>query len=152
MARITKVDYYLNFAADAAMRGTCLRRNYGAVIVKDDAIVSTGYNGAPRGLLNCCDIGECERIKANVPSGQRYELCRSVHAEQNAIIHAGRDKTMNSTMYIAGFDVATGQPVDSIPCDLCKRFILNAGIALLYISCANGDILRIVPAEEWKNM
>lgn len=147
--RISKTDYYLNIAYDVAKRGTCLRRNYGAVIVKDDAIVSTGYSGAPRGYANCCDIGSCEREALNVPSGERYELCRSVHAEQNAIIHAGRDRTLGSVMFLAGQDAKTHFPVDAYPCSLCQRFIVNAGIKEVHVGCANGASSIIIPEYDW---
>lgn len=140
-----KVDYYLNIALDVASRGTCLRRNYGAVIVKDDAIVSTGYTGAPRGLPNCCDRGVCEREEQGIPSGERYELCRSVHAEMNAIINAGREKTLGATLYLAGYDVTTGQLLDAQPCFLCKRIILNAGIYKVVSRCQDGSSQAIIP-------
>lgn len=141
-----KNDYYLNIALDVASRGTCLRRNYGAVIVKDDAIVSTGYTGAARGLPNCCDLGVCEREAQNVPQGERYELCRSVHAEMNAIINAGRDKCLGATLYLAGFDVASGKLLDAQPCFLCKRIILNAGIYKVICRGSDGSYCTIIPA------
>lgn len=129
MNRIGKVEYYLNIAREASRRGTCLRRNYGAVIVQNDRIVSTGYTGAPEGRFNCCDLGKCKRVEMNIPSGQRYELCQSVHAEQNAIISAGREKTLGSTLFLYGFEVETGKSVKfAEPCLFCERFILNAGI------------------------
>lgn len=140
-----KTDYYLNIALDVASRGTCLRRNYGAVIVKDDSIVSTGYSGAPRGLPNCCDLGVCERENQNIPSGERYELCRSVHAEMNAIINAGRDKTLGATLYLAGYDVKTGGLLDAEPCFLCKRIIVNAGLYKVVCRSADGSSWGIVP-------
>lgn len=143
--RPTKNDYYLNIALDVASRGTCLRRNYGAVIVKDDAIVSTGYTGAPRGLPNCCDMGCCNREEQGIPSGERYELCRSVHAEMNAIINAGRAKTLGATLYLAGFDVKSGTLIDAEPCFLCKRIILNAGIFKVICRNADGSSWGIVP-------
>jgi dCMP deaminase len=143
--RPSKTDYYLNIALDVASRGTCLRRNYGAVIVKDDAIVSTGYSGAARGLPNCCDLGVCEREIRNVPPGERYELCRSVHAEMNAIVNAGRDKTLGATLYLAGYDVKSGELVDAEPCFLCKRIILNAGIYKVICRSQDGSFWGIVP-------
>jgi dCMP deaminase len=131
--RPNKTQYYLNIAQAVALRGTCLRRNYGAVIVKNDVIQSTGYTGSPRGELNCCDNPEgCLRIKLNVPSGERYELCKSVHAETNAIISAGRDKCIDATMYLVGINAiptANERLVSSPkPCDMCRRLIINAGI------------------------
>ena len=110
MQRISKENYYLNIAQTVLERATCLRRVYGAIIVKNDEIISTGYNGAPRGRRNCVDMGYCTRERLQVPRGERYELCRSVHAEANAIISASRDKTMGATMYLAGRDAKTGAP------------------------------------------
>jgi deoxycytidylate deaminase len=103
--RTGKDDYYLNIALEVSKRGTCLRRNYGAVIVNYDEIISTGYTGAPRGTRNCVDIGYCVRSDMGVPSGERYELCRSVHAEMNAVIHASRRAAMGGTMYLMGMDI-----------------------------------------------
>lgn len=143
--RPSKIDYYLNIALDVASRGTCLRRNYGAVIVKDDTIVSTGYTGAPRGLANCCDLGVCERQRMNIPSGERYELCRSVHAEMNAIINAGREKTLGSTLYLTGYEVETGELIDADPCFMCKRIILNAGIYKVICRKSDGTYLSVIP-------
>ena len=97
--RIDKTNYYLDIAQTVAERSTCLRRKFGAVIVKNDSIISTGYNGAPRGRKNCCDLGECLREKYEIPSGERYELCRSVHAEANAIIAASREETLGADLY-----------------------------------------------------
>ena len=127
--RPSKDEYYLGFAKAAAIRGTCLRRNYGAVIVKNDEIISTGYTGAPRGRYNCNEIGKCVRMKKGVPSGQRYEMCRSVHAEMNAIISASRDKMIGATLYLYGWDVEHNcEKTDPVPCSLCERMIINAGI------------------------
>ena len=129
MKRIDKNNYYLDLAEAEAERATCLRRKWGAVIVKDDEIISTGYNGAPRGRKNCTDIGTCIREELNIPRGERYELCRSVHAEQNAIISAARKDMLGSTLYEVGVDVKTGKYVEnSMPCAMCKRFIINSGI------------------------
>ena len=129
MKRIDKNNYYLDLAEAASERATCLRRKCGAVIVKDDEIISTGYNGAPRGRKNCTDIGTCIREELNIPRGERYELCRSVHAEQNAIISAARKDMLGSTLYEVGVDVKTGKYVEnSMPCAMCKRFIINSGI------------------------
>ena len=129
MSRISKDEYYLNIAKVVSERGTCLRRNYGAIIVKNDEIISTGYTGAPRGEPNCCDINQCERQKLNIPSGERYELCKSVHAEQNAIISASRRDMIGSTLYLYGYDKETNKEIDNpLPCTICKRLIKNAGI------------------------
>ncbi len=129
MKRIDKNNYYLDMAEAALERSTCLRRKYGAVIVKNDEIISTGYNGAPRGRKNCTDVGTCIREELNIPRGERYELCRSVHAEQNAIIAAPRKDMIGATLYITGVDAKTGEYVENgMPCSLCKRFIINSGI------------------------
>ena len=129
MKRIDKNNYYLDLAESALERSTCLRRKWGAVIVKDDEIVSTGYNGAPRGRKNCTDVGTCIREELNIPRGERYELCRSVHAEQNAIISASRKDMLGATLYITGVDAKTGKYVENgMPCAMCKRFIINSGI------------------------
>lgn len=134
MERIDKTNYYLDIAETVTERATCLRRCWGAVIVKNDEIISTGYNGAPRGRKNCTDIGFCVREKLNVPRGERYELCRSVHAEQNAIISAARRDTIGATLYIVGVDAKTREYVEkSMPCAMCKRTIINSGIEKVII-------------------
>lgn len=128
MERISKELYYLGIAKAVAQRSTCLRRQYGAVIVRNDEIIATGYNGSPRGEPNCCDLGECWRESQNVPHGEKYEACKSVHAEMNAIISASRNQMIGSTLYLAGFE--NGEPMtDPKPCDICRRLIQNAGIA-----------------------
>ena len=127
MQRISKQEYYLSIAAEVAKRSTCLRRQYGAVIVKNDEIVSTGYNGAPRGEDNCCDVGTCWRERNNIPHGEQYEKCVAVHAEQNAIISASRNDMLGGTLYLAGFE--DGKPIQNAePCLICRRLIKNAGI------------------------
>ena len=134
MKRIDKNNYYLDIAESALERSTCLRRKWGAVIVKDDEIISTGYNGAPRGRKNCTDVGECIREKLNIPRGERYELCRSVHAEQNAIISAKRQDMIGSTLYLVGINASDDKYVaSSMPCSMCKRFIINSGISKIVI-------------------
>ena len=134
MKRIDKNNYYLDIAESALERSTCLRRKWGAVIVKDDEILSTGYNGAPRGRKNCNDLGKCIREELNIPRGERYELCRSVHAEQNAIISASRKDMISSTLYLVGIDAKTNKYVEnSMPCSMCKRFIINSGIKTIII-------------------
>ena len=128
--RTNKINYYLDIAEIVLERGTCLRRNFGAVIVKNDGIVSTGYTGAPRGRKNCIDIGVCVRQKLNIPRGERYELCRSVHAEMNAIINAPRNEMIDAALYLVGKEVNTDTYVcNPAPCSMCKRLIINAGIA-----------------------
>ena len=132
--RIDKTNYYLDIAETVLERGTCLRRKYGAVIVKNDEIISTGYAGAPRGRKNCDELGYCAREELNIPRGERYEMCRSVHAEQNAIISAARKDLIGSTLYLVGKEVTNNDYVKNAnPCILCKRFILNAGIKKIVI-------------------
>ena len=134
MKRIDKNNYYLDIATSALERSTCLRRKWGAVIVKDDEIISTGYNGAPWGRKNCTDLGKCIREELEIPRGERYELCRSVHAEQNAIISAPRSSMIGSTLYLVGIDAKTGNYVEnSMSCSMCKRFIINSGIKKIVI-------------------
>ena len=128
------MNYYLDIAETVLERGTCLRRNYGAIIVKNDAIISTGYVGAPRGRQNCIDMQMCVRETLKVPRGERYELCRSVHAEQNAIINAAREDMIGAAMFLVGKDAKTGAYVENAcACSLCKRMIINAGIIKLVI-------------------
>jgi dCMP deaminase len=121
-----KESYYLGIAIAVARRSTCLRRQYGAIIVKNDEIIATGYNGAPRGESHCCDTGVCWREAHNVPHGEQYEKCVSVHAEQNAIISAARSEMIDSTMYLVGIE--DGNVIPGVPCDICRRMIRNAGI------------------------
>jgi len=148
MERICKETYYLDIAETVLKRGTCLRRNYGAVIVKNDELVSTGYSGAPRGRKNCCDLGECTRAKQNIPRGERYELCRSVHAEANAIIAAEREKMLGATLYLTGHDGEGGLLSDAYPCAMCQRLIINAGITRVICRTAPDKYL-VVPVREW---
>ncbi len=148
MERRDKINYYLDIAETVIERGTCIRRNFGAIIVKNDEIISSGYVGAPRGRKNCCDLKYCTREKLNVPRGERYELCRSVHAEQNAIISAERSKMLGSTMYLVGKTYETGEYVSkSNPCALCKRMIINAGIKDLYIRDSKDEYRHIEVQE-----
>lgn len=125
--RPSKKDYYLGIAASVAKRSTCLRRRYGAVIVKDDVIIATGYNGAPRGEENCSDVGNCWREENNIPSGERYESCKSVHAEQNALLSAGREAN-GATLYLYGEEKDCLPVIGPKPCDICRRLIVNSGI------------------------
>ncbi len=149
MERVSKNEYYLDIAETVSERSTCMRRRFGAIIVKNDVIVSTGYNGAPRGRKNCCDLGTCYRDKMGVPRGERYELCRSVHAEANAIIAAPRDQMIGSTLYICCTDPKTGAVVPGTDsCMMCKRLILNAGIATVIIRDAVGEH-RVIDASGW---
>ena len=151
MDRIDKINYYLEIADTVLKRGTCLRRNYGAVIVKNDEIISTGYTGAPRGRTNCIDLGYCAREKLNIKSGEKYELCRSVHAEQNAVISAARKDTLGSTMYMVGRDAKTGKLVGYIDsCSMCKRVVINAGIDKVIVKDENTkEGYRIINVQDW---
>ena len=149
MERRDKINYYLDLAEIVGQRGTCLRRHYGAVIVKNDEVISTGYVGAPRGRKNCSDLGVCIRQKMNVPRGERYELCRSVHAEANAIISASRGKMIGSTLYLVGKEADTGKYVkNSNSCSMCKRMIINAGIDRVYIRDSK-DEYRMIQVQQW---
>ena len=152
MERRDKTNYYLDLAEMVAQRCTCLRRHYGAVIVKNDEVISTGYVGAPRGRKNCTDIGECIRRKMGVPRGERYELCRSVHAEANAIISASRDKMIGSSMYLTGKEVDTGNYIENASsCSMCKRLIINAGIEKVYIRDTKEDYRTIIVSDWVEN-
>ena len=149
MERVDKNNYYLDIAETVIERGTCLRRNYGAIIVKNDEIVSTGYTGAPRGRKNCCNIGVCVREKLEIPRGQRYELCRSVHAEANAIISASRNEMINASLYLVGKEASNGEYVkNASSCAMCKRMIINAGIKQVVIRDTKNDF-RIIDTEDW---
>lgn len=149
MERRDKTNYYLDIAETVSKRGTCLRRNFGAIIVKNDEIISTGYSGAPRGRKNCSDLGFCRREQLNIPRGTRYELCRSVHAEANCIISASRRDMIDSTLYLVGIDVKTGNLVPNAnSCSMCKRLIINAGIAKVIIRDTQ-DSYRIVHVKDW---
>jgi dCMP deaminase len=130
MERKDKINYYLDIAETVLERSTCLRRKYGAIIVLNDEIISTGYNGAPRGRRNCHDLNFCMRDSLNIPTGERYELCRAIHAEANAIISASRRDMIGATLYLAGRNGKTGELLtDTTPCMMCRRFIINAGIS-----------------------
>lgn len=149
MPRRDKTNYYLDIAQSVLERGTCLRRNFGAIIVRDDEIVSTGYVGAPRGRKNCSDLGFCTREKLNIPRGERYELCRSVHAEANAIISASRNRMIGATMYLVGVDYKTKQVVpDASSCAMCKRMIINAGIEKVVVRTSQ-DEYKVIQVQDW---
>ena len=149
MERRDKTNYYLDLADVVSKRGTCLRKQYGAVIVKNDEVISTGYVGAPRGRKNCSDLGYCIRQQMNIPRGERYELCRSVHAEANAIISAERERMIGSTLYLTGREVATGEYVaNSNSCSMCKRMIINAGIEKVVIRDTENEY-RVINVQEW---
>jgi dCMP deaminase len=145
--RISKVEHYLGIADAVSKRGTCLRRNYGSVIVKDDHIVSTGYNGAPRGRVNCCDLGKCYRQEHNIPQGERYECCRSVHSEMNAVINASSEEMKGATLYLVGHE-NDGSLTDANCCMMCKRVIINSGISHVVLRQSNGSF-KTVDVSEW---
>ena len=149
MERISKENYYLDIAQTVLERATCLRRVYGAIIVKNDEIISTGYNGAPRGRANCSDMGYCSREAMRVPRGERYELCRSVHAEANAIISASRRDMVGGTIYLVGRDARTGALLgDATSCMMCRRMVINAGLARVVIRRTPTEF-DVVDVEEW---
>ncbi len=147
--RTSKQNYYLDIADAVLERSTCLRRKYGAIIVRNDEIISTGYNGAPRGRRNCSDIGECTREKLHIPSGERYELCRSVHAEANAIISASRRDMIGGTLYLVGRDAKSGELLhDTTSCAMCRRMIINSGIERVVCRIGESD-LTVTDVQEW---
>jgi len=152
MKRPDKDHYYLYIAKEIARRSTCLRRLFGAVIVKNDQIISTGYAGAARGTVNCSDLGVCPRQQANIPRGERYELCRSVHAEMNAIIHAARSEMIDSTLYLAGMDANDGLIIEEArPCRICTRLIINAGIKTVKVLDKNDKVRTFEISEFIEN-
>lgn len=149
MDRISKENYYLDIAQTVLERATCLRRVYGAIIVKNDEIISTGYNGAPRGRANCSDLGYCSREAMNIPRGQRYELCRSVHAEANAIISASRRDMVGGTIYLVGRNAATGELLsDATSCSMCRRLVINSGLERVVIRKTPTEF-EVVNVSDW---
>ncbi len=148
--RRDKHNYYLDIAQTVCERSTCLRRQYGAIIVKNDSIVSTGYSGAPRGRKNCCDLGKCLRTEMNIPRGERYELCRSVHAEANAIINAARSDMLGATLYLVGVELPSGELTpNAYSCSMCQRLIINAGISQV-INRVTHDEYEVVDVQrDW---
>jgi dCMP deaminase len=150
MGRIDKENYYLDIAETVLERATCLRRCYGAIIVQNDEIVATGYNGAPRGRKNCVDLGHCTRETLKVPSGERYELCRSVHAEANCIISAARGEILGATLYMACKNPSTGELIPgSTSCSMCRRLIINAGIQKVVIRDTPTQYRVVDVQREW---
>ena len=149
MDRVSKENYYLDIAEIVSERSTCLRRRFGSIIVKNDSIVATGYNGAPRGRKNCSDLASCKREEMNIPRGERYELCRSVHAEANAIISASRRDMLGATLYLAGRDMKTGDLIENPQsCSMCKRLIINAGISTV-ITRSSGGRYNVTDVRDW---
>lgn len=138
--RVSKIDTYLNCAEAFAYRSTCIKRKYGAVVVKDDAVISTGYNGAPRGFDNCCDIGKCPRKERNMHQGEGYGICRAIHAEANALLNCSRQQTIGADLYLVGINPEDNSIHRAKPCPLCARMIIQAGI--------NNVVLRIGEAAE----
>lgn len=150
--RISKIDTYLNCAETFAYRSTCIKRKYGAVIVKDDVVISTGYNGSPRGFDNCCELGECPRIKRNMHQGEGYEICRAIHAEANALLNCSRHQTMGADLYLTGINPEDNSIHKAKPCPLCARSIIQAGINNVILRTGEeADNYLIVPAVklEW---
>ena len=149
MVRRDKQNYNLDMAQVALERSTCLRRHFGAVIVKNDVIISTGYNGAPRGRANCIDLNYCIRQQRNIPRGTQYELCRAIHAEANAIIAASREEMIGSTLYLVGRDAQTGDIMkDADSCPMCKRQIINAGISQVVIR-RDQNQYDVIDVNDW---
>ena len=150
--RISKINTYLNCAEVFAYRSTCIKRKYGAVIVKDDVVISTGYNGAPRGMDNCCDIGKCPRIERNLHQGDGYAMCRAIHAEANALLNCSRAQTIGADLYLVGINPKDNSIHRAKPCPLCARTIIQAGIRYVIMRTGEGvDDYVVVPAEdlEW---
>ncbi len=149
MERVSKENYYLDIAQTVSERATCLRRKFGAIIVKNDVIISTGYNGAPRGRKNCSDMGECMRDKLGIPRGERYELCRAVHAEANAIIAAPRESMLGAVLYMVCTEPKTGEIIPkTCSCMMCKRLIINAGISTVIVRDTK-DEFSVYNVADW---
>jgi dCMP deaminase len=148
--RTSKDLYYLGIAREVSARSTCFRRAIGAIIVRDDQIISTGYVGSPRKTKDSLEHGFCLRDKLGIPHGQRYELCRSVHAEQNAIINAARAgvSLLGGDMFIYGSEPASGKPISAFPCYICKKMLVNCGLKRVVCSSADGG-LQIFQVEDW---
>ena len=149
MNRVDKHNYYLDIAQTVGERSTCMRRRFGAIIVANDSIISTGYNGAPRGRQNCCDIAYCIRDKLNIPRGERYEMCRSLHAEMNAVIAASREQMIGATLYMVCTSPKDGSLFpDTNSCMMCKRVILNAGIKTVIVRDTPTEY-RVIDVQDW---
>ena len=147
--RISKENYYLDIAETVSERSTCLRKRYGAIIVKNDSILATGYNGAPRGRKNCSDLGYCMRDKLNIPRGERYEMCRSIHSEANAIIAAPREQMLGATLYMVSVNSKTHElEPGTSSCMMCKRQVINAGIAYVVVRDTKEEF-RVIDVNEW---
>lgn len=148
-SRISKENYYLDIAQTVSERSTCLRRRFGAIIVKNDSIIATGYNGAPRGRKNCDDLGYCFREKLGIPRGERYEMCRSVHAEANAIIAAPREQMLGATLYMVCTSPVDGAVMGgTTSCMMCKKLAINAGIEKLVVR-DDAENFRVIKVSDW---
>lgn len=149
--RISKINTYLNVAETFAYRSTCIKRKYGAVVVKDDTVISTGYNGSPRGYDNCCDLGICPRIELDMHQGEGYGICRAIHAEQNALLNCSREQTIGADLYLAGVNPADNTVHKAKPCPLCARLIIQAGIANVILRIGEKeDEYLLIPANKLK--
>lgn len=148
LVRPSKEEYYMNIAKAVSLRSPCIRRKYGAIIVKEDVIVSTGYNGPARGVINCFEVG-CLKDEVGAPHGSGYDYCIGVHAEENAIINAARSgaSVLDGTLYIYGED-PDGRVVEAKPCERCRRAIINAGIRRVYVMRSDESIVEI-NVEDW---
>ena len=149
MDRVSKENYYLDIAETVSERSTCLRKRYGSIIVKNDVIISTGYNGAPRDRQNCTDLKSCIRDEWKIPRGERYELCRAVHAEANAIIAASREQMLGATLYMVCTNPNDGSLMPgTTSCMMCKRLVLNAGITKVVVRDTKTEY-RVIDTAEW---
>lgn len=151
--RISKENYYMNIAREVASRATCFRMHHGAIIVKDDQIIATGYNGAPRKTKDCLERDNCLRNELGILSGQRYEICRSVHSEQNAIINAARAgvSLLGGTIYLYSVRInekGDESIIDALPCFICKKMIINSGVEFL-IACRKNGKLKKYAIKDW---
>ncbi len=147
--RVSKIDTYLNCAEVFAYRSTCIKRKYGAVIVKNDVVISTGYNSYPRGKENCCDKGECPRMALNLHQGEGYAMCKAVHAEANALLNCSREQTVDADLYLTGINPKDSSIHIAKPCPLCARMIIQAGIKNVYLrQSENPNDYKKVSADE----
>lgn len=142
--RPTKDEYYIGIAEAVSKRSTCLRRNYGAVLVKDDVIIATGYNGSARGEVNCCDTGYCARDAINAPHNSGYTSdCPAIHAEENCLLNVDRQKAIGSTLYLWGWDCKKKEEISlPEPCVMCKRLIITCGVARIVSKSTHGYFNR----------
>lgn len=154
LQRISKINTYLNVAETFAYRSTCIKRKYGAVVVKNDTVISTGYNGSPRGLDNCWNIGRCPRIELDMHQGEGYGICRAIHAEQNALLNCPKEQMLGADLYLAGVNTEDNTVHKAKPCPLCARLIIQAGIENVIMRIGEKeDEYVMIPAKEliWHN-